>query len=90
MTAELPDDVMAALAGLQAAPAGPRKPTEILKEMLDLAHVYRQVEPDEEDRLVMEEVTSIVQKLLANLQREQDGLMQGKVTPKSLRRAMGG
>lgn len=64
-------------------------PSDILRQILQLADAYRQAEQDDEDLLQVEKVTSLVQQLLAKQQSERDGLLQGKYTPSALRRIGG-
>jgi hypothetical protein len=67
----------------------PRDPAEIIDEMMDLLFEYRATESDAEDLLVIEKVGTILQQLRARNQKEADGMMQGKITPRALRRAYG-
>ena len=88
----LPD--LSALAGPPGGPDSPDAPgagdpVEILKQMLDLADQYRQAEPDEADKSSMEQARTLLQKLLAKDQQEKDGLLQGKMPPSAMRRALG-
>lgn len=53
-----------------APPANEAKPTEILDAMLQLATLYRAVEPDQQDKLAMEKVSTLVQQLLAKDQAD--------------------
>lgn len=62
----------------------------ILEQMLQLADQYRQVEPDQEDKSVMEQARTLLQNLLAKDQKDKDGLLQGKTSPGALRRVLGG
>src|SRR5438093_650387 len=55
-----------------------RAALDILRQMLDLATQYGQVEPDQEDKLEMEQARTLLQKLLAKDQKDMDGMMQGK------------
>jgi hypothetical protein len=68
--------------------APPADPETILREMLDVAAEYLEVEPDEEDRLEMQKVTSLLQALLARNQKAADQMMQGKLSPRALRHAL--
>jgi hypothetical protein len=65
-------------------------PSDLLRQILDLAAQYRDVEPDEEDKLAIEQATTLIQKLLAKQQKDADGMMQGKLSPSGLRRTYGG
>lgn len=82
----IPPELMALLAGAggQAA-APPRDGSAMLREALQVIAAYQQVEVDDEDLLEAEEIRTRIQKLLAKQQKEQDGLLQGKVTPSALR-----
>lgn len=61
-------------------------PAEIIRAMLQSADQYRQVETDDEDLLAMEKARTLLQQLLANQQKQQDELVQGKASPQALRR----
>jgi hypothetical protein len=63
----------------------PADPETILRDMLDMAAEYLEVEPDEEDRLQMQKVTSLLQALLAQNQKAADQMMAGKIVPRALR-----
>lgn len=69
----------------QGMPA-PQDPGEILRAMLDMAQAYRSVEEDQEDLLAIEQVTTLVQRLLAKEQKQHDDLIQGKASPQAMRR----
>jgi hypothetical protein len=64
-------------------------PTDLLRQILDLAAEYREVEPDEEDRLAIERVTTLVQQLIARNQKESDQALSGQLNPRTLRKAFG-
>lgn len=89
-----PPDLAAMLGGgpQQAPPAtgdqGQGDPVAIVSNMLDLASQYLQVEPDEEDKLLMQKVTTQLQQLLAKDQADADGAMQGNLNPRTLRKAL--
>ena len=65
-------------------------PAGILRDILDLCREYQNVEQDDEDLLQIEKVTTLLQQLLANNQKEADGMMQGKMSPRGLRKALSG
>lgn len=52
-------------------PANEAKPIEILNAMLQLATLYRAVEPDQQDKLTMEKVSTLVQQLVAKDEADQ-------------------
>jgi hypothetical protein len=85
---QAPPDLMAMLGGGSAEePEPPADPSELLREMLSLASAYRDSEEDDEDLLVIEKVGTLIQQLLANQQKESDGMLQGKSSPRAMRRA---
>lgn len=58
----------------------------ILAEMLQLADEFRQQEGDQANLLAMEQVRTLVQKILAAEQKNEDDLTQGKASPSAIRR----
>jgi hypothetical protein len=86
----VPPELAALLGGggdpAEAEPA-PSDPPDILRQMLELASDYRSVEEDDEDLLSIEKVTTLIQQLLAKQQKEADGMLQGKASPRAMRRA---
>lgn len=65
-------------------------PSEILRNILAEIDRYRQAEQDDEDLLQIEKVSTLVQQILANQQKDVDSAMGGKLSPKLMRRAQGG
>ena len=92
----LPPELMAQLAGAgggpppMAPPEPPQAPaggaSEILQGILELADAYRQQEDSQQNLLLVEQLRTIAQKILANEEKEDEGLMQGKFSPSALRR----
>ena len=95
-------DPLAALLGGQApaasmggqapsAPMGGDGPDsgEFAKSMLELIDEWRQVETDEEDLLMIEQISTMVQKLLARNSKEAMDAMQGKLSPRMLAQSYG-
>jgi hypothetical protein len=70
--------------------AGGGSTTDILQRMIDDARSYLEVEQDEEDKLTMTKVLSQLQGYLAKEQKEQDDMLQGKASPRALRKATSG
>lgn len=68
------------------APAQGGDPADVLRQMLGLVDQYRQVEQDDEDLLQIEKISTQIQQLLANQQKDLDGLLQGKASPKVMRK----
>jgi hypothetical protein len=85
----LPPDLMSAVAGgsSSADSGGSSDPVELLGQIIDGLHQYVQVEPDEEDKAVAMTCLTNLQKLKAKDQSEADGAMQGKVSPRMVRKA---
>lgn len=65
---------------------GDAGPADVLRQILQLCDRYRQVEQDDVDLLEIEKISTQVQALLAAQAREQDDLLQGKASPRALRR----
>jgi hypothetical protein len=65
-------------------------PVAIVSNMLDLAQQYLQVEPDQDDKLAMQKVSTELQQLLAKDQADGDKAMSGDLGPRTLRKALGG
>lgn len=94
-----PPPNLAALLGAGGAPGGgPQQgattqqgdPVAIVSNMLDLAQQYLQVEPDQEDKLAMQKVSTELQQLLSKDQADGDKAMSGDLSARTLRKAMGG
>jgi hypothetical protein len=88
----LPPDLAAAIQGAgQDAGSdqsqGGGDPVQLLSDALDTLQQYMQVEPDEEDKAVAAQCITQLQKLKAKDQAEADGAMQGKTTPRMVRKA---
>lgn len=64
--------------------------SEILQQMIDLAKSYLDTEQDQEDLHTMTKVLAQLQSYLAREQKEEDGMMQGKMSPKAMRSAYSG
>lgn len=71
----------------QGAPQGPPgqggpedQPVDLLKQMIDLAKSYLDVEPDEEDKATMTKVLQLLQQYLAKDQADQQAAMGGNPT----------
>jgi hypothetical protein len=62
---------------------------DFARSMLDLINEWRQVEADEEDLLMIEQVSTLVQKLLARNQKESLDAMSGKLSPRLMAQAYG-
>jgi hypothetical protein len=71
----------------EEAPSGPV--SDLLRQILDLADEYRGQEESDQNLLLVEQLRTIAQKILANEEKEDEGLMQGKLSPGAVRRAVG-
>ena len=85
-----PDQIQVAGPAPAEEEEAPSAPSDILRDMLALAQQFRDGEEDDEDLLQIEKVTTLIQQLLANNQKEADGMMQGKMSPRGLRKALSG
>lgn len=65
-------------------------PLDILRAALAKVREYIQQENDEANILEAEKVTTVLQKLLADEQKEKDDAMMGKASPRLLRNTYGG
>ena len=63
--------------GPSEPPQGGSDPVAILTGILDQCNQYLQVEPDEEDKLTMQKITTLIQQLKAKDQQDQDAAMGG-------------
>lgn len=63
---------------------------EIVGQMLDLGKQYLDVEPDQEDLLLMQKILTQLQQVLAKDQSDADQAMQGSTNPRAMRKAFGG
>jgi hypothetical protein len=76
-------------AGAAAAPEPPlekKSPSQVIEEMLSLADLYRSVEKDHEDLLAMEQASTLLRKILAMQQKQQDSAFGNPGTVRMLRR----
>lgn len=58
--------------------------------MLDLGKQYLDVEPDQEDLLLMQKILTQLQQVLTKDQTDADQAMQGSTNPRAMRKAFGG
>ena len=61
-----------------------------MRQAIATVRQYIDSEQDDEDKMAGEKVTSLLQQILAKQQKEQDGLLQGKMSPGAIRGALGG
>ena len=88
-------DIEALLGG--AGAGGPVEPQDdgggdvldIIRQALDLIRQYAQQEQDEQNTLLAEKITTQLQTILANEEKEQMGALQGKASPRLLKQAYG-
>lgn len=62
----------------------------IVKQIISLVRQYAEQEEDEQNVLSAEKITTMLQQILANEQKEKDGMLQGKMSPAAMRKAYGG
>lgn len=68
-------------------PAEEASGSSLIKDIISQVRSYIEQEDDEENVLTAEKITTMLQQILASEQKEADGMMQGKVSPKALRKA---
>lgn len=87
-----PPELMAMLGGgappQQQGPPAPADGQELLRQAIQVVRQYIESEQDDEDKLAGEKVTSLLQQILAKQAKEQDDLLQGKMSPRGLRQAL--
>ena len=69
---------------------GESQPLDYVKQMLDLAKKYLDVEPDEADKAAMADLLLRLQKVLAKDQSDGDAALSGKVSPALMRKVTSG
>jgi uncharacterized protein YqeY len=82
----------AAMMGAPQAPPeeeGPGDVTDIIREALDLVRQYADQEQDEQNILLAEKISTQLQTILANEEKDQMGMLQGKASPRLLKQAYG-
>lgn len=85
--------IMQALGGGQPAPEPAQEggsSLDLIREALELVRQYAQQEESEQGTLEAEKITTLLQTLLANEEKELDDAMAGKASPKLLRQAYAG
>ena len=63
---------------------------DLIRQALELVRQYAQQEESEQGTLDAEKITTLLQQILANEEKELDDAMQGKASPRMLRSAYGG
>lgn len=79
----LPDD-----AGAPPAPDAADHAT-MIRDILDQVRMAAQSADDEQESLVWERISTMVQQILASQEKQDQDLMQGRLSPAALRRALG-
>jgi hypothetical protein len=77
----------------EAAPPGGGEesgPVEVLKQALDMVKQAISAEPDEQDKLTLEQATTLIQKVLANNEKLADQAIGAGPGARFLRKAQGG
>lgn len=88
----LPPDIMSAIGkgapdAEDAAEDKGKDPAALLSDALDTLAQYLKVEPDEADKATVATCIANLQKVRAKDQQEADGALQGKTTPRLMRKA---
>lgn len=87
----LPPDLAQAIGagGSQGGDPGPQEQDEVqlLSNIIDDIHQFMKVAVDEDDKSVAATCLANFQKIRAKDQQETDGAMQGKTTPRMVRKA---
>lgn len=80
----------------QGAPQGPppEQPDQgshedEIRQILDMVRAAAQNADDEQETLTWEKVSTMVQQILAAQEKQDQDMMQGKMSPAALRRALG-
>ena len=92
--------MQALMGGGAGAPAGPPQgpssdggeggnATDLIRQALELVRQYAQQEESEQNTLDAEKITTLLQQILSNEEKELDDAMQGKASPRMLRSAYG-
>jgi antitoxin component HigA of HigAB toxin-antitoxin module len=71
------------------APAEGGDATELIRQALELVRQYAAQEESETGTLDAEKITTLLQSILANEEKELEDAMAGKASPKMLRSAYG-
>lgn len=74
----------------QPGPSAPPAYSDVVRQILELCRVAVQLADDDESAMVMERVTSLLQAELAAEQKEEQGALSGRLSPRLMRRAYGG
>ena len=93
----MPPELAALLGGGGGAPPAPEAPapeqgdtTDLIRQALELVRQYAQAEESEQNTLDAEKITSLLQGILASEEKELEDAMQGKASPRVLRKAYSG
>ena len=95
-------DLIGQMGGQQGTPQGlppegppPEGPEEsgshadMIRDILNAAREAAQVADDEQEALTWEKITTMIQQILAQQEKQDQDMMQGKISPAALRRAIG-
>lgn len=87
----MPPELLEMLQGGPAqAPAGGSSPGVIddprFRQAIQLIEAVARDEPDDQDSALLSEIVAKLYKLAGDRQKEQDDMLQGKATPRALRR----
>lgn len=93
---QIPPELLAMLAqqggGPQGPPPGPQDQggshSDQIRELLDLAREVAANADDDIEAATLEKVTTMLAQILADQQKQDQGLVQGKMDPRALTRAL--
>ncbi len=77
-------------APLEADPAAGESTIDIVTRMIEDAKLIMDTDEDEEDKLGFSKILQMLQKYMADEQRESTDAMQGKMSPRLLAQSYGG
>lgn len=89
MSMMLPEGMPAPVAPPE--PAGPQDMTGDVRQLIDAVRAFAEANGlSEQERLLVEDITSKLQKLSAEREKEEQGMLAGKMSPGAMQRAYTG